>query len=121
MVAIADGKPKLLGLSDVLDYYIKHRENVVTRRSRYELDAAERRAHVLQGLIIALLNIDEVIALIRASKSPKAAKQGLMERFDLTAIQADAILDLRLQRLTNLEQLEIEREFDRLSKEIKRL
>lgn len=121
MVAIADGKPKLLGLSDVLDYYIKHRENVVTRRSRYELDAAERRAHVLQGLIIALLNIDEVIALIRASKSPKAAKQGLMERFDLTAVQADAILDLRLQRLTNLEQLEIEREFDRLSKEIKRL
>lgn len=121
MVAIADGKPKLLGLSDVLDYYIKHRENVVTRRSRYELDAAERRAHVLQGLIIALLNIDEVIALIRASKSPKVAKQGLMERFDLTAIQADAILDLRLQRLTNLEQLEIEREFDRLSKEIKRL
>lgn len=75
----------------------------------------------MQGLIIALLNIDEVIALIRASKSPKAAKQGLMERFDLTAVQADAILDLRLQRLTNLEQLEIEREFDRLSKEIKRL
>lgn len=80
------------------------------------MDAAERRAHVLQGLIIALLNIDEVIALIRASKSPKVAKQGLMERFDLTAVQADAILDLRLQRLTNLEQLEIEREFDRLAR-----
>lgn len=121
MVAIADGKPKLLSLPEMLDYYIKHQENVVTRRCSSELEQAERRAHILQGLMIALLNIDEVIALIRASKSPKEAKQGLMERFDLTAIQADAILDLRLQRLTNLEQLEIERECKDTEKQIKRL
>lgn len=121
MVAIADGKPKLLSLPEMLDYYIKHQENVVTRRCSSELEQAERRAHILQGLMIALLNIDEVIALIRASKSPKEAKQGLVERFDLTAIQADAILDLRLQRLTNLEQLEIERECKDTEKQIKRL
>ncbi|MCH5278709.1 MAG: DNA topoisomerase 4 subunit A [Christensenellaceae bacterium] len=121
MVAIADGKPKTLSLSELLDHYIRHQEQVVTRRCKCELEQAERRAHVLQGLIIALLNLDEVIALIRASKTPKIAKQGLMERFDLTAIQADAILDLRLQRLTNLEQLEIEKEFNNLTKEIKRL
>lgn len=121
MVAIADGKPKLLSLPEMLDYYIKHQENVVTRRCSSELEQAERRAHILQGLMTALLNIDEVIALIRASKSPKAAKLGLMERFDLTAIQADAILDLRLQRLTNLEQLEIERECKDTERRIKRL
>lgn len=121
MVAIADGKPKLLSLPEMLDCYIKHQENVVTGRCRSELEQAERRAHILQGLMIALLNIDEVIALIRASKSPKEAKQGLMEKFDLTAIQADAILDLRLQRLTNLEQLEIERECKDTEKQIKRL
>lgn len=121
MVAIADGKPKTLSLLELLDHYIRHQEQVVTMRCKCELEQAERRAHVLQGLIIALLNLDEVIALIRASKTPKIAKQGLMERFDLTAIQADAILDLRLQRLTNLEQLEIEKEFNNINKDIKRL
>ncbi|MBR6007192.1 MAG: DNA gyrase subunit A, partial [Clostridia bacterium] len=121
MVAIADGKPKLLSLPELIDYYIRHQEDVVTRRCRSELEQAERRAHILDGLMIALLNIDEVIALIRASKSPKAAKQALMERFELTAIQADAILDLRLQRLTNLEQLEIEREHKDVKKQIERL
>ena len=121
MVAIADGKPKLLPLTELIDCYIRHQEDVVTRRCRSELEAAERRAHILDGLMIALLNIDEVIALIRASKSPKAAKQALMERFELTGVQADAILDLRLQRLTNLEQLEIEREHKDVKKQIERL
>ena len=121
MVAIADGKPKQLTLLELIDSYIKYQEEVVTRRTNYELEAAEHRAHILDGLLIALLNIDEVIALIRASKSPKIAKQGLMERFELTAVQADAILDLRLQRLTNLEQIAIEREHSELLKEIARL
>ena len=121
MVAVADGKPKMLSLPEMLDYYIRHQEDVVTRRCKSELEQAERRAHILQGLMIALLNIDEVIALIRASKTPKEAKQGLITRFDLTPVQADAILDLRLQRLTNLEQLEIERECRDTEKRIKQL
>ncbi|MCR5610670.1 MAG: DNA topoisomerase 4 subunit A [Clostridiales bacterium] len=121
MVAIAEGKPKLLSLLELIDHYIRYQEDVVTRRTKHELDSAEHRAHILDGLMIALLNIDEVIALIRASKSPKIAKQGLMDRFDLTAVQADAILDLRLQRLTNLEQIAIQREHDDLVKEIARL
>ncbi len=121
MVAIADGKPKLLSLPELLGHYIRHQEEVVTRRCRNELEQAEKRAHILQGLMIALLNIDEVIALIRASKSPKEAKQGLISRFSLTSVQADAILDLRLQRLTNLEQLEIERECRDTEKRIKQL
>ncbi|MBR5717660.1 MAG: hypothetical protein IKX16_01410, partial [Clostridia bacterium] len=121
MVAIADGKPRQLSLLELIDYYIRYQEDVVTRRTRHELEAAEHRAHVLDGLLIALLNIDEVIRLIRASKSPKIAKQALMEAFDLTAIQAEAILDLRLQRLTNLEQIAIEREHQEHLKEIARL
>ncbi|MCR5809689.1 MAG: DNA topoisomerase 4 subunit A [Clostridiales bacterium] len=121
MVAIAEGKPKQLSLLELIDHYIRYQEEVVTKRTRNELEAAEHRAHILDGLMIALLNIDEVIKLIRASKSPKIAKQGLMDMFDLTAIQADAILDLRLQRLTNLEQIAIEREHDDLIKEIARL
>lgn len=121
MVAIADGKPKQLSLLELIDCYIRYQEDVVTRRTKHELEAAEHRAHILDGLMIALLNIDEVIALIRASKSPKIAKQGLMDRFDLTAIQAEAILDLRLQRLTNLEQIAIQREHDDLIKEIAKL
>lgn len=121
MVAIAEGKPKQLSLLELIDHYIRYQEDVVTKRCRHDLDAAEHRAHILDGLMIALLNIDEVIALIRASKSPKIAKQGLMERFDLTAVQADAILDLRLQRLTNLEQIAIEREHSDLQKQIANL
>lgn len=121
MVAIAEGKPKQLSLLELIDHYIRYQEEVVTKRTKYELDAAKHRAHILDGLLIALLNIDEVIALIRASKSSKVAKAGLMERFELTAVQADAILDLRLQRLTNLEQLAIEREHADLQKTIARL
>lgn len=121
MVAVADGKPKMLGLTEIIDYYIRHQEQIVTKRCRSELEQAERRAHILDGLMIALLNIDEVISLIRASKSPKEAKQGLVAKFNLTVTQAEAILDLRLQRLTNLEQLEIEREYKDTQKQIKRL
>ncbi len=121
MVAIAEGKPKQLSLIELIDHYIRYQEEVVTKRTKHELDAAEHRAHILDGLLIALLNIDEVIALIRASKSPKIAKQALMDRFELTAVQADAILDLRLQRLTNLEQIAIEREHADLLKEIAKL
>ena len=110
MVVIADGKPKCLGLIPLLKAYIAHQEEVVTRRTKYELEAAKKREHILDGLLIALLNIDEVIKLIRASKTPKEAKEGLMSRFGLSDVQAQAILDLRLQRLTNLEQIEIEKE-----------
>ena len=119
MVAIADGKPQTLGLKEILCHYIRHQENVVTRRTKFDLDAAERREHILEGLMVAIANIDEVIALIRAAKSPKEAKEGLMKRFELTDIQAQAILDLRLQRLTNLERLAIEKEYKEVGRLIK--
>lgn len=109
MVAIAEGKPQQMGLKKLIAYYIAHQEDVVTRRTQFDLDAAERREHILEGLMVAILNIDEVIALIRASKTPKEARDGLMQRFALSEIQAQAILDLRLQRLTNLELLAIEK------------
>ncbi len=121
MVAIAEGKPQQLGLKDMLRYYIAHQENVVTRRTQYDLDAALKREHILNGLSIAVLNIDEVIAIIRASKTPKIARESLMKRFELTEIQAQAILDLRLQRLTNLELLAIEKEHKDILKTIKDL
>lgn len=117
MVAIADGKPQTLGVREILLHYIAHQENVVTRRTRFDLDAAERREHILEGLMVAIANIDEVIAIIRGAKSPKEAREALMSRFDLSEAQAQAILDLRLQRLTNLERLAIEKEY----KEVQRL
>ena len=103
MVAVAEGKPVQMGLKTVLSYFIKHQKEVVTRRTRYELEQAKARAHILEGLIIAVDNLDEVIALIRKSKNGKEAKAKLMERFGFTDVQAQAILDLRLQRLTGLE------------------
>lgn len=103
MVAVAAGKPVLMGLKTVIGHFIRHQKEVVTRRTRYELEQAKARAHILEGLIIAVDNLDEVIALIRASKNGKEAKQRLIERFGFTEIQAQAILDLRLQRLTGLE------------------
>lgn len=111
MVAIAGGKPQQLGLKQLIAHYIRHQRDVVTRRTQNELETAERREHVLAGLMVAVDNLDRVIALIRASKSPKEAKDGLMGAFGLTELQAQAILDLRLQRLTNLELLAIEREY----------
>ncbi|MEG1890452.1 MAG: DNA topoisomerase (ATP-hydrolyzing) [Clostridia bacterium] len=121
MVAIAEGKPKLLSLRRVIRYYIRHRKNVVTARTQYDLDKARARAHILEGLMIAVDNLDEVIALIRASANPKAAKTGLMERFQLSEIQAQAILDMRLQRLTGLEILSLRKEYAELLKAIAEL
>lgn len=121
MVAIAGGKPQQMGLKELIGHYIRHQEDVVTRRTQFDLEAAERREHILEGLMVAVNNIDEVIALIRASKTPKEARDALMTRFGLTEIQAQAILDLRLQRLTNLEILSIEREYKQIKALIKEL
>ena len=121
MVAIAGGKPVQLTLKQLIAAYIDYQKQVVTRRTEYELKLAKARAHILEGLMIALDNLDEVIALIRASKSPKEAKIGLMERFDLTDVQAQAILDLRLQKLTNLEMEALRREYADILKLISRL
>ena len=121
MVAIADGKPRLLSLRRMIRYYIRHRKNVITARTQYELDKAKARAHILEGLMIAVDNLDEVIQLIRKSENPKAAKSGLMERFGLTEIQAQAILDMRLQRLTGLEILALRKEYAELLKTIAEL
>lgn len=121
MVAIADGKPRLLSLKRAIRYYIRHRKNVVTARTKYDLDKAKARAHILEGLMIAVDNLDEVIALIRKSENPKAAKAGLMERFGLTDVQAQAILDMRLQRLTNLEVLALKKEYAELCRLISEL
>ncbi|MBI2208998.1 MAG: DNA gyrase subunit A [Deltaproteobacteria bacterium] len=107
MLAIAEGKPKLLSLRDALKAFLDHRKEVVTRRTAYDLRKAEERLHILEGLRIALDHLDAVIALIRRSQDPKAAKEGLMQNFGLTEIQAQAILDMRLQRLTGLEREKI--------------
>ena len=107
MLAIAEGKPKLLSLRDALKAFLDHRKEVVTRRTAYDLRKAEERLHILEGLRIALDRLDAVIALIRGSQDPKVAKEGLMQNFGLTEIQAQAILDMRLQRLTGLEREKI--------------
>ena len=121
MVAIADGKPRQMGIRQIIGYYIDHQKNVVTRRTKYELQQAEARAHILEGLIVAVDNLDEVIRIIRSSKTPKEARERLMERFELTQIQAQAILDMRLQRLTNLEVLSLKKEYADLEKLISKL
>ena len=118
MLALVDGHPRVLNLDQVLHYYIKHQEDVITRRTRFELAKAKARAHILEGLRIALDHIEAVIALIRASKTADEARQGLMEAFGLSEKQAQAILDMRLQRLTGLERDKIEEEFQALMKEI---
>jgi DNA gyrase subunit A len=103
MVALVDGVPRTLGLRELIQHYVSHQREVVTRRTQHELRQAEARAHILEGLLVALDNLDEVIALIRGSADPEAARNGLIERFELTEEQAQAILDMRLQRLTALE------------------
>jgi DNA gyrase subunit A len=117
-VALVDGVPRTLPLRDLLHHYLDFQREVVTRRSKFELRKAEARAHVLQGYLTALDNLDAVIALIRASADPDAARTGLMETFDLSEIQAQAILDLRLQRLTGLERKRIEDEYADLMERI---
>ena len=121
MVCIAGGKPMQLGLKAMIGYFIEHQKNVVTRRTKYDLDQALNRAHILEGLIVAVDNLDEVIRLIRASKTPKEARTALMNAFSLTEIQAQAILDMRLQRLTNLEILSLRNEYAELQKLIRGL
>jgi len=111
MLALVDGEPRVLGLLEMLRYYLDHQKVVITRRTGYELARAKERAHILEGLRIALAHLDEVIQLIRSSASPDEAKAGLMERFALTDVQAQAILDMRLQRLTGLERDKIEAEY----------
>ena len=113
-IALVKGRPVLLNLRDMIQYFVEHRHEVVVRRTQYELAKAEERAHILQGLIIALDNIDAVIKLIRASSSPEDARNGLMETFKLSEIQARAILDMRLQKLTGLERDKLRAEFDEL-------
>ncbi len=121
LLAIHQNQPKLLSLKEMLQLFIQHRQEVVTRRSRFELRKAEARAHILEGLKKAIDQIDAVIATIKASKTPKEAKDRLMVRFDLSEEQAQAILDMRLQRLTNLEQRKIVEEYEEMIKLINRL
>ena len=118
MIALVDGTPKVLSLRQIIHHYIEHQESVITRRTQYDLDKALARSHILEGLLIALDNIDEVIALIRASADGNVARNGLMERFGLTEKQAQAILDMRLQRLTGLERERLEAEYAELEKQI---
>jgi len=121
MLALVDGRPKLCGVREFLDYFVDHRRQVVTRRCLFELDKAQARAHILEGLLIALDQIDEVIKLIRASQTTEEAREGLMSRFGLSELQAKAILEMRLQRLTGLERDKIKAEFDEVQATIARL
>ena len=118
MLALVDGVPKVLSLKQMIHHYIEHQEVVIRRRTKYDLDKAEARSHILEGLLIALDHIDEVIALIRASRTDAEARDGLMSRFGLTEKQATAILDMRLRRLTGLERDKIEAEYQELLKQI---
>lgn len=121
MLALVNGEPKVLNLKQVLYHYVQHQKDVVTRRTQFDLNKAEARAHILEGLRIALDNLDEVIKLIRGSKTTQEAKEGLINRFNLSDLQAQAILDMRLQRLTGLERDKIEAEYAELLKKINRL
>ncbi len=114
MLALVDGEPKILSLKSMLTHYVDHQKDVITRRTKYELGKAEARAHILEGLLIALDRIDAVISLIRSKRTTQEAREGLMETFGLTEKQAQAILDMRLQRLTGLERDKIQMEFDEL-------
>lgn len=118
MLALVNGEPKVMNLLDMLGYYLKHQEEVITRRTQYELNKAEERAHILQGLLIALDNIDEVIKIIRGSQTVQIAKSELMERFGLSEVQAQAIVDMRLRALTGLEREKLEKEYEELMKRI---
>jgi DNA gyrase subunit A len=118
MVALVDGVPRTLSLKEVVHHYVVHQREVVTRRTQFELRRAEERAHVLEGLLVALDNLDAVIKLIRASADPEIARDGLMEKFELSQIQAQAILDMRLQRLTALEADKVRAEHDELMERI---
>ena len=121
MVVIADGKPQQLGLMDIIRHYVKYQQKVIKNRTLFDLKQAEQRCHILEGLIIAVQNIDEVIAIIKKSESTSDARRKLMERFEISEAQAQAILDLRLARLTKLEIFKLEEELKELKKLIKKL
>lgn len=121
MVAIADGKPQLMGLMDIIVYYVDYQRDVILRRTKYELDAAKEREHILEGLVIAVRNIDEVIKIIKTSQSTGEARENLRRRFELSERQAQAILDLRLARLTHLEVYKLEKELAEVKALIVRL
>ena len=117
-IALVDGRPQMLNLKDMIHYFVEHRHDVVVRRTKFELRKAEERAHILEGLIIASDNIDEVISIIRGSKNPDEAKENLIKRFELSDIQAKAIVEMRLRQLTGLEQDKLRSEFETLLKTI---
>jgi DNA gyrase subunit A len=119
-IALVHGRPRMLNLKDLIRHFVDHRHEVVNRRTQYELNEAEKRAHILEGLIIACDNIDRIIALIKASDSPEDARAALMENFDLTDLQARAIVEMRLRQLTGLEVDKLHREFEELTKKIAR-
>src|SRR5665648_39895 len=120
-IALVNGRPKMLNLKDLIHYFVEHRHDVVIRRQQFELDQAEKRAHILEGLIIASDNIEEVIAIIRAAKNPDEARQNLMERFSLSDIQSRAIVEMRLRQLTGLEQDKLHVEYQDIIKQIEYL
>lgn len=117
-IALVHGRPKLLTLKDCIKYFVEHRHDVVVRRTQYDLRKAQERAHILEGLIIASDNIDEVVRLIRASKNPQAAMEALMERFGLDEVQAKAIVDMRLSQLTNMQQEKLHDEYNEIERKI---
>jgi DNA gyrase subunit A len=119
-LAVVNGRPEILNLKEILQYFVLHRKEIVIRRTRYDLKKAEDQAHILEGLKIALDNLDDVVALIRASKSPAEAKAQLVKKFSLSEIQAQAILDMRLQRLTGLEREKIQKDYKNILKDIAR-
>lgn len=118
MLALVDGEPKILNLRDIIYYYLEHQKEIIVRRTKYDLRKAEERAHIVEGLRIALANLDEVIKIIRGSRTVDEARTGLMERFGLSEVQAQAILDMRLHRLTGLERDKLEAEYKELIKKI---
>ena len=121
MLALVDNQPMVMNLLEMLEYYLKHQEDVITRRTKYELNKARERAHILEGLLIALDHIDEVISIIRSSRTTQIAKERLMERFSLSDPQSQAIVDMRLRSLTGLEREKLEEEYAQLQKQIARL
>ena len=111
-IALVDGRPQLLNLKDMIYHFVEHRHEIVIRRTKYELREAEKRAHILEGLLIALDNLDDIITLIRNSKTPEEAQNGLMEKYEFTEVQAKAILEMRLQKLTGLERDKVREEYN---------
>jgi DNA gyrase subunit A len=120
-IALVKGRPKTLSLKEIIDSFVKHRHDIIIRRAKYDLDQAEKRAHILEGLIIASDNIDEVIAIIRSSQNPDIARERLMERFSLSEIQSRAIVEMRLRQLTGLEQDKLRAEYEEVKKLIEYL